>query len=68
MTRRILLIVAATAALFAWRIDGWAWRARLTHELIASRPLRLISTMSDVSGTRAINVNTPVPAASSAAC
>ena len=28
MTRRILLIVATTAALFAWRIDGWAWRAR----------------------------------------
>jgi DNA invertase Pin-like site-specific DNA recombinase len=23
-----LLIVATTAALFAWRIDGWAWRAR----------------------------------------
>jgi hypothetical protein len=28
MTRRILLIVATTAALFALRIDGWAWRAR----------------------------------------
>jgi hypothetical protein len=28
MMRRILLIVATTAALFAWRIDCWALRAR----------------------------------------